>query len=164
MKIKNLKITLIFVVIFITQISYSQSYKNIKTYNSENTKIAHFFVYGLDGNTEKAIVFSKILYSYPDIYFVYVATNGTGIAFLSKSSLLEKEAEEIQKKYKYSINAVNYSEYSNEIFLDYYLEESYSIRIKEGKKPFDMVKLGISDKDILNYTIAKEIYKDQMGN
>jgi len=161
---KILLLTAILILLIFNNIAFSQSYKNIYFYTDENTKIAHFFVHGLDGSNEKAKVFSKILYSYPDIYFVYVASNGTGIAFLSKTSLLEKFNDEIKEQYKCDIEGVNYEQFSEEVFLDYYLQASYEIKIKENQKPFNMVKMGITDKNLLNYAIAKEIYNNQMGS
>ncbi len=141
----------------------AQSYKNIDFYTNENTKIARFYVHGLNESKEQAIVFEKILYSYPDIYFVNVSSNGSAVAFLAKTSLLEKFHDEILEKNNYEIRAVSYENYIDEIFLDYYLEASYKINIKENVKPFDMVKLGDSRKNELNYAIAKEIYDTQMG-
>ena len=109
---KALLIFTLMTVVF--QTSMSQSYKNIDFYTNENTTIARFLVHGLDESKEKAIFLSKILYSYPDIYFVHINEMGVGVVFLAKTSKLEKFNDEIKEKYKYDLKVTSYENYLEE--------------------------------------------------
>ena len=143
---KNL---LLIITIFVGSIAFSQSYKNIDKYTTENTKVVYFSIDTARFLTEEILVLSKVLYSYPDIYFADVDVDGKGIAFIAKSSLFEKLLDELYDKKSYVITNISYDNYSDDIFENAYNNSRFKNRKNNGK-----VILGISDKDDLNYNIA----------
>jgi len=151
------KVFSIITLLFISSTIYSQSYKNINSYNTENTKIATFTIDTTRYLSEEVLVLTRVLYSYPDIYFADVKENGQGIVFMTKSNILEKFLDELYNTKSYMLTNISYKNYSDKLFLDTYLESHFKSHNNNGEI-INKVRLGINDKDDLNFNIAKSIY------
>jgi len=147
-----MKNNLLLALIFIGSVAFSQSYKNIEKYDQENTKIVNFNIDTTRFITEEILVLTRILYSYPDIYFADVNTDGNGIAFIAKTSVFEKFLDELYNEKSYTLTNITYENYSDDVFIKTYQKSHFKSHNDENK-----VILGIEDKDNLNYKIANEI-------
>jgi hypothetical protein len=151
------KVIILLAIIFSIN-SFSQSYKNIKEYNQENTKIATFSLDTTKYIKEKILVLSRILYkNYPDIYFASVNDNGEGIVFLSKESNFSKFLDELYNDYGYTITNIKELDYSDKLFFETYID-SHFVTQDMPDNAINIVKLGVTDKDELNYNIAYKIF------
>jgi len=154
---KKIKPFLLVLMIFAITNIYSQSYKNIEDYNTENTKIATFTIDTTRYLSEEILVLTRVLYSYPDIYFADVKADGNGIVFMANSSIFEKFLDELYNSKSYILTNISENNYSDELFLNTYIKSSF-ISTNNNGDIINKVRLGIDDKDNMNFEIAKSIY------